>query len=63
MFTPAIIFLTIANAMAASGAIFAAWQISSFELGQTQQPSEAMASENAAEETGPVEDRELRHAA
>jgi hypothetical protein len=63
MFTPAVIFLTIANTLAASGAIFAAWQISFFELGRKQQPTEATASGNAAEQTGPVEDRELRHAA
>jgi hypothetical protein len=63
MFTPAVIFLTIANAMAASGAIFAAWQISFFESGPKQQPTEATRSESAAEETGPVEDRGLRHAA
>jgi hypothetical protein len=63
MFTPGVIFLTIANAVAASGAIFAAWQISYFELGPKQQPREGTRSDNAAEETGPVEDRELRLAA
>jgi hypothetical protein len=63
MFTPAVIFLTMANTFAASGAIFAAWQISSFGLGRKQQLTEATRSERAAEETGAVEDREFRHAA
>jgi hypothetical protein len=63
MFTPTVIFLTIANTMAASGAIFAAWQISSLGLHRKQQPTEATRPESAAEESGPVEDGRLRQAA
>ena len=63
MFTPAIVFLMIANTMAASGAIFAAWQISSLELGRKQQPTEAKRSDDAAGEAIRIEDRALAKAA
>lgn len=63
MFTSAVIFLMLANTMAASGTVIAAWQISSFEVGRKQQLTDAKRSEDAAGEAGLAKDRALRKAA
>lgn len=63
MFTPAVIFLMIANTLAASGAIFAAWQISSLEVGRKRQLTDVKSLGNNAREAVLVEDRALRKAA
>jgi hypothetical protein len=61
-FTPAVIFLMIANTIAASAALFATWQISSFEVGRNQQ-LEDNRSEDAAAQAGRVQDRAFVKAA
>ena len=63
MFTPAVIFLMIANTMAASGAIFAAWQIASLEGGRKQQTNEFNRLANNTGEAVLDEDRALLKAA
>ena len=63
MVTPAVIFLMIANVMAASGAIFAASQISSFSDSRKPMPAEANGSKDGAGEADLTEDHELRKAA
>jgi len=62
MFTPGVIFLMMANGIAAAGAILAARQISIFDVSR-KQLTEAKRSEDAAGEAGLVEDRGFRNAA
>jgi hypothetical protein len=62
-FTPAVIFLMIANTIAASAALFATWQISSFEVGRNQQLEDNRSEEDAAAQAGRVQDRAFGKAA
>lgn len=63
MYTPAIVFLMMANTIATSGAILVAWQISHLELGREQQPTQAKISDDTDGETGRVEGTALAKAA
>jgi len=64
MFTPALISLMIANSMAAAGAIFAAWQISAFEITRRRHSMAGETPEDADAHAGfPIQDSEIRDAA
>jgi hypothetical protein len=64
MLAPVVLTLMIANTMAASGLMFAAWRISAFEATRSGALTEAKTRENAAGQAGfPFQDGRLREAA